>query len=101
MESAMSRSFLYVVSLLFLVGWCGLPLPQPIQTASAELAVYSARDRIHHIFARKGLVVSQEALGVEVSSGSPSRSREALLTLLRARLAGQGEVTASVSTELE
>lgn len=62
----MFRFFPYLLGFLFLVGWCGLPLPHPIQTASAEPAVYSARDRIHPVFARKGLVVSQEALASEV-----------------------------------
>ncbi|HRX71187.1 MAG: gamma-glutamyltransferase [Candidatus Competibacteraceae bacterium] len=63
----MFRFFPYVFSFLFLVGWCCLPLPQPIQPAFAEpAAIYSARDRIHPVFARHGLVVSQEALASEV-----------------------------------
>jgi len=62
----MSRSFLPVFGWLLLAGWCSLPSLQLIQPALAEPAVYSARDRIHPIFARNGLVVSQEALASEV-----------------------------------
>jgi cobalt/nickel transport system ATP-binding protein len=62
------------------------------------VAVLRDRDVLRQARLRPPLLLEvAEALGVEVSSGSPSRSREALLTLLRARLAGQGEVTASSS----
>ena len=66
MESAMPRALSYVLGLLLLIGWGGLPLLQPIQPAFADPAIYSARDRIHPVFARNGLVVSQEALASAV-----------------------------------
>lgn len=52
--------------------------------------VLSDRDVLRQARLRPPLLLEvAEALGVKVSAGSPSRSREALLILLRERLAGQ------------
>jgi cobalt/nickel transport system ATP-binding protein len=62
------------------------------------VAVLRDRDLLRQARLRPPLLLEvAEALGVEVSTGSPSRSREALLTLLRERLAGQDGVTAGCS----
>lgn len=66
MKFTRSRLFPYVFVWLFPAIGCGLFLIQPISFASAGPAVYNARDRIHPVFARNGLVVSQEALASEV-----------------------------------
>jgi gamma-glutamyltranspeptidase/glutathione hydrolase len=47
---------------LLLWGWCWL-LPD---AALAEPALFSPRDRIHPVFARNGMVVTQEALASEI-----------------------------------
>ena len=52
--------WLLLLNLGVLPGW--LPLLQP---ALAEPAIDSARDRIHPVFARNGMVVAQEALASE------------------------------------
>lgn len=48
---------------LLLLGLCVFPPPILVH---AEPTIYSARDRIHPIFARNGLVVTQEALASQV-----------------------------------
>ena len=51
--------WLLLLSLGILPGWL------PVQPALAEPAIDSARDRIHPVFARNGMVVAQEALASE------------------------------------
>lgn len=62
------------------------------------VAMLSDRELLRQARLRPPLLLEvAEALGVEVSTRSPSRSREALLTLLRKRLAGQDGVTTGCS----
>jgi hypothetical protein len=72
----MFRRFPKLFGLLLLASLCGLPPVAPIQPALAEFAIHSARDRIHPVFARNGMIASQEALAGQVGDGALAGQHE-------------------------
>lgn len=56
-----SHRLFFTLAMLLLAAWLASPMP-----ALGEEPIYSDRDRIHPVFARHGMVATQEALATEV-----------------------------------